>query len=55
MIICNRDCNKCKHLNGNMDKSGIVYAYECLKYGDSVFKDKFQDTKEFEEGRSIER
>ena len=40
MIECSRDCKKCNNL-------GYPWDYECLKYGDSVFREKFQDTKEF--------
>lgn len=47
MIECNKDCTKCKHLNGRTDDKGIPFAYDCLKYGDSVFLEKFQDTKVF--------
>lgn len=47
MIICNRDCEKCKQLNVKVDKQGYPWGYECLKYGDSVFQEKFKDTKEF--------
>lgn len=47
MIICNRDCKKCKQLNVRTDNLGYPWGYECLKYGDSVFKENFQNTKEF--------
>ena len=47
MIICNRDCEKCKQLNVKVDKQGYPWGYEWLKYGDSVFQKKFKDTKEF--------
>lgn len=49
MIKCNKDCNKCNRLNIKVDDKGYPWGYECLKYGDSVFKEKFQDTKEFQE------
>lgn len=47
MVQCNRDCNKCNHLNIRVDDKGYPYGYDCLKYGDSVFRNKFKDTKEF--------
>ncbi len=47
MIQCNKDCNKCKYLNGRVDEKGYPYGYDCLKYGDSVFQSDFEDTKEF--------
>lgn len=49
MITCNRDCEKCKQLNVKVDDKGYPWGYECLKYGDSVFLEKFRDTKEFRE------
>ena len=48
MISCNRDCTKCKKLNIKTDDKGYPWGYECLKYDDSVFREHFQDTKEFE-------
>lgn len=48
MISCNRDCTKCKKLNIKTDDKGYPWEYECLKYDDSVFREHFQDTKEFE-------
>lgn len=47
-IKCNKDCNKCNRLNIKVDDKGYPWGYECLKYGDSVFKENFQDTKEFQ-------
>lgn len=47
MIYCNRDCNKCMKLNVKTDDKGYPWGYECLKYGDSVFQEKFRSTKEF--------
>ena len=47
MIVCNRNCIKCKHLNTNTDNKGYPYGYECLKYKNSVFKEKFTSSKEF--------
>lgn len=47
MSECNKDCTKCKHLSGRTDGKGYPFGYECLKYGDSVFKEKFGDTKIF--------
>ena len=37
-----------KKLNIKVDNKGYPWGYECLKYGDSVFREHFQDTKEFE-------
>lgn len=48
MIECNKDCTKCKHLSSKTDDKGYPYGYECLKYGDSVFRGQFGDTKEFQ-------
>lgn len=48
MIICNKDCTKCKHLSGRADDKGYPFGYECLKFGDSVFREYFGDTKEFQ-------
>ena len=36
------------------DDKGYPYGYDCLKYGDSVFKDKFLSTKVFITKRDIE-
>ena len=47
-MVCNKDCKKCKQLNIKVDDKGYPWGYECLKYGDSVFREHFQDTKEFE-------
>lgn len=47
MAVCNKDCNTCKQLNIRVDNLGYPWGYECLKYNDSVFLDKFKDTKEF--------
>lgn len=47
MTKCNKDCAKCNHLNVRTDNLGYPWAYECLKYEDSVFYEKFKDTKEF--------
>ena len=44
---CNRDCNKCKHLNIRTDDKGYPYGYDCLKHNDSVFQPKFRNTKKF--------
>lgn len=44
---CNKDCNKCKQLNTRVDNKGYPFAYECLKYKDSVFREKFSDSKNF--------
>lgn len=47
MVQCNRNCNKCKHLNVRVDDKEYPYGYDCMKYGDSVFQSDFEDTKEF--------
>lgn len=48
MIECNKDCNICRHLSGRTDIRGYPFGYECMRYGDSVFKEKFRDTKIFQ-------
>lgn len=48
MKVCNRNCKKCSKLNVKVDDKGYPWGYECLKYGDSVFENKFLDTKEFQ-------
>ena len=47
MIQCNKNCNKCKRLNIRTDDKGYPYGYDCMKYGDSVFQNEFENTKEF--------
>lgn len=47
MDICNRDCSHCKHLSANIYDNYVPVYYECLKYGDSVLKEKFKETKHF--------
>lgn len=47
MTICNKDCSKCIRLNVKVDAKGYPWGYECLKYNNSVFLEKFKDTKEF--------
>ncbi len=32
MRYCNKDCRKCKNLNGRVDNKGYPFAYECLKH-----------------------
>lgn len=44
---CSRDCSKCKQLNSKTDDKGYPWGYECLKYGDSVLKEDFNNTKVF--------
>lgn len=44
---CDKDCSKCKQLNAKVDDKGYPWGYECMKYGDSVFRDEFQNTKIF--------
>ena len=55
LIECNRDCNKCKQLNGRTDGKGYLFGYECMKYGDSVFAEQFGDTKVFKTAEDYER
>lgn len=50
-MICNRNCKKCKQLNVRTDGKGYPFAYECMKYEDSVFQYEFGNTKEFKETR----
>ena len=47
LVECNKDCSKCKQLSGRTDDKGYPFAYECIKYGDSVFEEQFRDTKVF--------
>lgn len=49
-IECNRDCEKCKHLNAKTDNKGYPFGYECMKYWDSVFRSQFKSTKIFMDG-----
>lgn len=46
-IECNKDCNKCGYLNVRTDDKGYLFGYGCMKYGNSVFREKFRDTKVF--------
>ena len=48
MKTCSKNCNDCKKLNTKTDKNGYPFGYECLKYGDTVFKKDFKSTKTFE-------
>lgn len=50
--FCNRDCKKCSQLNAKTDPLGYPWGYECMKYGDSVFPEDFDSTKEFEKEES---
>lgn len=47
MIQCNKNCENCKYLNGRTDNKGYPFGYECMRYGDSVFKEQFKDVKVF--------
>lgn len=47
MVECNKDCSKCKQLNGRTDDKGYPFGYDCMKYGDSVFREEFSSTKVF--------
>ena len=49
MITCNTNCNECEKLNIKVDDKGYPYGYECMKYGDSVFKMEFEKEKKFSE------
>ena len=51
MAECSKDCNKCQQLNVKVDAKGYPWGYECLKYGDSIFREKFLDTKQFATSR----
>lgn len=46
-IQCNKECNNCKYLGARTDEKGYPFAWECLKYNDSINKEDFQSTKEF--------
>lgn len=35
-------------MNGRTDDKGYLFGYECLKFGESVFRGKFGNTKEFQ-------
>lgn len=50
-IVCNKNCNKCSKLNVRTDDKGYPYGYECMKYGDSVFRKEFLNTKYFITGK----
>lgn len=47
LVECNKDCSKCKQLNGRTDDKGYPFGYDCMKYGDSVFREEFSSTKVF--------
>ena len=50
---CNKNYKTCKHLNTRVDAKWYPYGYECMKYYDSVFRNKFEDTKEFEVRKEV--
>lgn len=50
MVECNRNCEKCRYLNGRTDDKGYPFGYDCLKHGDSVSKKDFGSTKTFLKG-----
>lgn len=54
MIKCDKECDSCKELNTRVDDKGYPYGFECMKYGDSVSRDDFHSTKEFNGGSSDE-
>ena len=47
MIKCSKNCNKCKILNIRTDDKVYPQGYDCMKYGDSVFQNEFENTKKF--------
>lgn len=47
LLICNKMCDTCKHLNTKVDSKGYPWGYDCLKYHDSVFYDSFHNSKYF--------
>lgn len=47
IVLCNKNCDKCRNLSGSVDGKGIPYVYECMKYKDTVFKEQFNSTKAF--------
>lgn len=47
IVECNSDCSKCNQLNVKTDDKGYPWGYQCIKYGDSVFREEFQNTKTF--------
>lgn len=54
MVECNKDCGKCKQLNGRTDDKGYPFGYECRKFGDSVFMEQFGNTKMFKAAEDYE-
>ncbi len=44
---CNRDCSRCRYLSARTDDKSYPWAYECLKFEDSVFREDFKNTKVF--------
>lgn len=45
--ICDKDCRECKYLNTKVDDKGYVYGHDCLKYGNSIFQEEFNNKKKF--------
>ena len=41
-VVCNKDCTQCNHLNILADDNGYPFAYECMKFRDSVFQEIFK-------------
>lgn len=52
-IVCNKDCTKCKHLSGKTDDKRYPFGYECMKYGNSTFREKFRDAKVFHTNKNM--
>lgn len=44
---CNRNCKTCRSLNVKTDTKSYPYAYECMKFDNSVLKKDFESTKYF--------
>ena len=54
MVKCDKECDNCKELSTRVDDKGYPFGYECMKYDDSINKNDFHSTKEFNGGRSDE-
>lgn len=47
LVQCSKNCENCKYLSGRTDNKGYPFGYECMRYGDSVFKEQFKGVKVF--------
>lgn len=47
IVTCNRNCEKCRSLNGRAEKNGQPWGYECMKYGNTVERSELHSTKTF--------